>query len=40
MYAITFYTGALFLRDYGVSAKDMYIAIFAIMLFASSAGKI
>ena len=38
-FAVTFYTGALFLREYGVSAKDMFISIFAIMFFGMSVGK-
>lgn len=39
VYALLFYVGAVFHRDYGVDSVDMFTAIFAIMYSAFGAGN-
>lgn len=39
VYAILFYVGALFHRDYGVKSVDMFTAIFAVMYAGFGAGN-
>ena len=38
IYAVTFYVGAIFHRDEGLSVKDMFISIFVLMLAGLVAG--
>ena len=37
--ALIFYTGALFVRDDGLTMKNLFIALFAIMMAANAAGN-
>ena len=37
--AFIFYIGAIFIRDDGLSMKDLFVAFLAIMMAASSAGN-
>ena len=39
IYALIFYLGAIFLREYGVSPLDIFKAMFAIMFAAVGAGN-
>lgn len=39
LYAVIFYCGALFIRDYNLSIKDMFSALFCIMFAAFSMGQ-
>ena len=39
VYGIIFYVSAVFVRDYGVTPKDMFISIFCIMFAAFGAGN-
>lgn len=39
VYAVLFYVGAVFSRDYNVSTNDMFTAIFALMYAAFGAGN-
>lgn len=39
MFAITFYTGALFYKNYDLSIKNLFISILAIFYAAMSAGN-
>ncbi|EGR27069.1 hypothetical protein IMG5_202500 [Ichthyophthirius multifiliis] len=39
VYGIIFYVGAIFVRDNGVSAKEMFVSIFCIMFAAFGAGN-
>lgn len=38
VYAIVFYTGAIFHRDNGVSTKDMFVSIFTVLFAAMGVG--
>jgi ATP-binding cassette subfamily B (MDR/TAP) protein 1 len=39
LYAVIFYCGAIFNRDYGLSLGDMFDALFSIMFAAFSVGQ-
>lgn len=39
IYGLVFFIGAVFVKEYDVNAKDMYIALFAIMNAAMGAGN-
>jgi ATP-binding cassette subfamily B (MDR/TAP) protein 1 len=39
VYGIIFYVGAIFTRDNGVTAKEMFVSIFCILFAAFGAGK-
>lgn len=39
IYAIIFYIGAIFHREYGLTMRDMFAAIFAVMFASMGAGN-
>jgi len=39
VYAVIFYVSAIFVRDHGVSIKDMYISMFCILFSGMGAGS-
>lgn len=39
IYAVIFYVSAYFVRDYGVSIRDMYVSIFCILFAGFGAGS-
>ena len=39
VYAVVFYVAAVFVRDYGVTSKEMYVSMFCIMFAGMGAGS-